>query len=141
MTSSVDIIASPTDDDKGEDTFSREARGPLPHGVKLVAIEYPFRRGWKPWDNLDEDEEEAAVSFIKVLSRIGAASSVFGDYRSVFGTTKGYRIRLDILAGVEDIEKWLRPNGECDGDIDIKKRFDLRLAGGIFDVGPEDDGV
>jgi hypothetical protein len=96
-----------------EAVFDIEAKGPLPNGLQLLALEFEMRRDRQPWCSTDANDE--LDSYSVCLSGLGSAYTLQPKHQSLFGTQGYVRVRFDILAAPHVVAKWLRmDNGKYD---------------------------
>jgi hypothetical protein len=91
-----------------ENAFIREAKGPLPDGIQLLALEFELWDGRDPWTETNYNTISRHLSsFEWVLEKIGTPNLVPANAASVFGVRPCVRVVLVIPAAKPVLDKWL----------------------------------
>lgn len=110
-----------------EAAFYREAKGPLPGCLQLLALEYSLsdKRGPLATTRIQEDTNwfETVRECVEV---IGEAAFAKPGLATIFGAQPFWRLRWDILATQDLVQKW---RTMTDGTLDILRAIGIGARG------------
>lgn len=110
--------------DLEERAFDREAKGPLPNGLQVLALEYRVlqnkmpltQRLWLPEQHLNDAGVDVVTrwghSLRQCFNMVGVAEYIDPDCTSIFGTDKHRRLRVDVIAAPDALKRW---TNQCSG--------------------------
>jgi AAA domain len=118
-------------DDTSEDALDHEAKSPLPSGLRLLAIEFeilwhgtPLGGSW----TLKTESRRLLNSWLRCFEKIGCCEEIGRDETTLFGKRASCRIRLDVLATAQLLEKWTLLSS---GKHDPRKGLTWRTGGDL----------
>lgn len=96
-----------------DDALDRLAKAKLPGDLQLVAFECDVGRDRRSWCESDwrAPDLQHIDDFLTVFDRIGCSVQIYGGEESIFGKSDRVRLRIDILAHRDLVEKHLRYGG------------------------------
>lgn len=104
--------------DVEENAFEREAKGPLPNGLQVLALEYRIlqnkkpltQRLWLPEHRLNDAGVDAVTrwgnSLQQCFNMVGVAEYIDPNCASIFGTDEHRRLRVDVIAAPDVLKRW-----------------------------------
>ena len=89
------------------DIFEQQAAGPLPDGLQAVAIECQIADTSGPRYRAILDIEEVEGINLGFFRLMGSCAWVGDDESTIFGTERGVRMRMDIVASPAVLRRWV----------------------------------
>jgi hypothetical protein len=116
-----------------ENIFDIEAEGPLPNGLQLLALEMRTHGGT---GLAREVVENMLNSYLRCLNAIGCSSYLMPEECGLFGVKNSVRIRFDILAMPDVLQKWFQLDN---GHYRLGKCLNISLMARNNDLEENDD--